>query len=238
VRRAARGRRRVGAASGRGVAFAGTLVIHAAVGGALLRFPSESRRTPPPVYRVELVAAPRAQPEARRAPEVVERPPEQPAPAVPVAPRPQPRRPAATPTPAPPTPSTTPREPSPRTTPQAEPLPGVTPSTGSDPATVKVEGQEFPYPEYLRNIVAQVYRRWERPSGNVSLKAEVFFLVHRDGTISNLRFVSRSGSFAFDLEAQGAIEAAATSGGFGALPDGFADDVLPVSFFFDPQKVR
>jgi outer membrane biosynthesis protein TonB len=86
--------------------------------------------------------------------------------------------------------------------------------------------------------VAQVYRRWERPSGNVSLKAEVFFLVHRDGTISNLRFVSRSGSFAFDLEAQGAIEAAATSGGFGSLPDGFTEDVLPVSFFFDPQKVR
>jgi outer membrane biosynthesis protein TonB len=114
----------------------------------------------------------------------------------------------------------------------------VTPSTGSDPATVEVEGLEFPYPEYLRNIVAQVYRRWERPGGNVSLKAEVFFLVHRDGSISNLRFVSRSGSFAFDLEAEGAVESAATAGAFGPLPEGFADDVLPVSFFFDPQKVR
>jgi protein TonB len=217
------------------VAFAGTLVIHVAVGGALLRVPTEGR-TAPPVYRVELVAAPRAQPEARRAPEVVERPPEQPAPAVPIAPKPQPR--PAVPTPVPPAPTTTPREPSPRTTPAAEPLPGVTPSTGSDPATVTVEGLAFPYPEYLRNIVAQVYRRWERPGGNVPLKAEVFFLVHRDGSISNLRFVTRSGSFAFDLEAQGAVEAAAGAGAFGPLPEGFTDDVLPVSFFFDPQKVR
>jgi outer membrane biosynthesis protein TonB len=211
-------------------------VIHAAVGGFLLRFPSEARRVAPPVYRVQLVAAPRPEPEARRAPAVVDRPAEQPGPAVPIAPRPAARRPAPTPSPTPPTPTTTQREPSPRTTPQAEPLPGVTPSTGADPATVEVEGLEFPYPEYLRNIVAQVYRRWERPTGHVVLKAEVFFLVHRDGSISNLRFVARSGSFAFDLEAQGAIEAAA--GAFGPLPEGFADDVLPVSFFFDPQKVR
>jgi protein TonB len=99
-----------------------------------------------------------------------------------------------------------------------------------------VEGEAFPYPEYLRNIVAQVYRRWQRPSGNQPLRAEVFFLVHRDGSISNLRFVNRSGSFSFDLEAQGAIEAAATS--FGPLPEGFANDVLPVSFFFDPRRNR
>jgi outer membrane biosynthesis protein TonB len=222
------------AANGRGVAFAGTLVIHVAVGAFLLRFPADAGRAAPPVYRVQLVAAPRAEPETRRAPEVVERPAERPAPAVPVTPRPARPDPRSTPTP----PTPTPREPSPRTTPAAEPLPDVTPSTGSDPATVEVEGLEFPYPEYLRNIVAQVYRRWERPTGNVVLKAEVFFLVHRDGTISNLRFVTRSGSFAFDLEAEGAIEAAATAGGFGPLPDGFADDVLPVSFFFDPQKVR
>ena len=104
--------------------------------------------------------------------------------------------------------------------------------------TVKVEGQEFPYPEYLHNIVSQVYRQWQQPSGNQALRAEVFFLVHRDGSISNLRFVTRSGSFAFDVEAQGAIEAAASNGSFGPLPKGYPDDVLPVSFFFDPQRMR
>jgi len=62
------------------------------------------------------------------------------------------------------------------------------------------------------------------------------FLIRRDGTISGFRFVQRSGSFAFDLEAQGAVESAASR--FGPLPDGFRDDVLPVMFSFDPRLIR
>jgi outer membrane biosynthesis protein TonB len=62
------------------------------------------------------------------------------------------------------------------------------------------------------------------------------FLIHRDGTISNLRFVKRSGVYAFDLEAQGAIEAGAHA--FGPLPAGFSDDVLPVIFSFDPSLIH
>jgi protein TonB len=114
----------------------------------------------------------------------------------------------------------------------------VEPSTGSDPATVKTSGVDFPYPEYLRNLVAQVYRRWRRPSGQASLRAEVLFFVHRDGSITNFQFVKRSGNFGFDLEAQGAIEAASNAGAFGPLPDGYPSDVLPVSFFFDPSSMR
>jgi outer membrane biosynthesis protein TonB len=64
------------------------------------------------------------------------------------------------------------------------------------------------------------------------------FFIHRDGSVTNFRFVQRSGNFGFDLEAQGAIEAAANAGAFGPLPDGFSEDVLPVSFFFDPAKTR
>jgi hypothetical protein len=64
------------------------------------------------------------------------------------------------------------------------------------------------------------------------------FLIHRDGTISNLNFRVRSGLFAFDAEAQGAIESAAQAGAFGALPRGFPDDVLPVIFSFDPRLIR
>ena len=62
--------------------------------------------------------------------------------------------------------------------------------------------------------------------------------MHRDGSISNFQFVKRSGNFGFDLEAQGAIEAAANAGAFGPLPEGYPSDVLPVSFFFDPSSVR
>ncbi|MBE0592931.1 MAG: TonB C-terminal domain-containing protein, partial [Gemmatimonadales bacterium] len=130
------------------------------------------------------------------------------------------------------------KEPAPRTNPPEGPAPNVEPSTGTDPATVKTSGVEFPYPEYLRNIVAQVYRRWQRPGGNASLRAEVLFFIHRDGTISNFQFVKRSGNFGFDLEAQGAIEAAANSAAFGPLPQGYPSDLLPVSFFFDPTSVR
>ena len=150
----------------------------------------------------------------------------------------QTRRTTVAKTPPPPEKTPAEREPAPRTTPKEEPLPDEKPSTGSDPATVKVEGEAFPYPEYLRNIVAQVYRRWQRPSGNAALRAEVLFLIHRDGSVSNLQFVTRSGSFTFDLEAQGAVEAAASTGAFGPLPDGYGNDVLPVSFFFDPQRSR
>ena len=82
------------------------------------------------------------------------------------------------------------------------------------------------------------YRRWQRPTENVSLKAEVLFFVHRDGTVTDIQFVKRSGNFAFDLEAQGAIEAAANNGAFGRLPEGFEADLLPVSFFFNPESIR
>jgi protein TonB len=235
MRHAARARKRLETAhGGRGWAFAGTVAIHVALVSVLVGVPDNGPRRVPPVYRVELVAAPQPRPEARRAPDVVQRPAE---PTVPTA-KPA-RRSSVSETPPPPErkPDIE-REPAPRSTPNVEPLPGEKPSTGSDPATVKVEGQEFPYPEYLRNIVAQVYRRWQRPSGNAALRAEVFFLVHRDGSISNLRFVQRSGNFSFDLEAQGAIEAAANVGAFGSLPEGFPDDVLPVSFFFDPQRMQ
>ncbi len=218
---------------GRGLATTGTVALHAVVAVVLFAAPA-TVQTVPPVYRVELVAAPRPQPQARRAPEAVQRPAQRP----PAAPRPA-RRTTVADAPPPPTPEpAVEREPAPRTTPDVEPLPDETPSTGSDPATVKTAGQAFPYPEYLNNVVAQIYRRWQRPGGNVALRAEVFFLIHRDGSVSSLRFVTRSGSFGFDLEAQGAIEAAGNAGAFGSLPDGYANDVLPVNFFFDPQKTR
>ena len=109
---------------------------------------------------------------------------------------------------------------------------------GSDVATIRTEGVEFPFPGYLHNLVAQVYRQWRPPPSNAVLEAEVFFLVLRDGTVTGLRFIRRSGSFAFDLEAQGSIEAAARSGAFGSLPTGYGPDLLPVSFYFNPRSAR
>jgi periplasmic protein TonB len=106
---------------------------------------------------------------------------------------------------------------------------------GTDVANIRTEGIDFPFPGYLENIVRQIALRFRPPRGS-PLKAEVIFLIRRDGTISGFRFLQRSGSFTFDLEAQGAVESAATV--FGPLPSGFRDDVLPVMFSFDPRLIR
>jgi outer membrane biosynthesis protein TonB len=220
-----------------GLGFAATIVVHAAAASILFARP-RTLTIVPPVYRVELVAAPRPEPQARPAPEVVERPAERAPP--PVVRREPPRRRTSVAREAPPREAQpqVEREPAPRTTPVEEPLPGVTPSTGTDVATVKVSGIEFRYPEYLRNIVAEVYRRWQRPIGGEALQAEVLFFIHRDGSISNLQFTRRSGNFSFDLEAEGAIEAAGNSRAFGPLPEGYEADILPVNFFFNPRTLR
>lgn len=105
-------------------------------------------------------------------------------------------------------------------------------------ANVKVAGLKFPYPGYLANVVRVVAQRFHPPNRAAALSADVAFLIHRDGSVSEVRVVRKSGNFAFDLEAQGAVEAAGERRAFGPLPDGFRDDVLPVTFSFDPRVLR
>lgn len=235
MRRSLRAMRQKERQRGTAVAAVGTAALHAVVVFVLFGSTGIVRKPPPPVMSVNLVAAPAPTPEQKKAPEAVQR---QAAPEEAPPPKATPKRRTSQAKEAPPPPPNPQekREPAPRTTPKVTPAPGEKPSTGSDVATVKTSGVEFQYPEYLRNLVSQIYRRWQRPSGNVALRAEVFFLVHRDGSISDLQFVQRSGNFAFDLEAEGAIEAAGNAGAFGPLPDGYQNDVLPVSFFFNPQS--
>lgn len=112
---------------------------------------------------------------------------------------------------------------------------GAVGGTGTDVATVRTEGIQFPFPGYLQNIVRQIALNF-RPRNPGALTAEVLFFIHRDGSVSGFRFVQRSGNFAFDVEAEGAVEAA--TGAFGPLPKGFGDDILPVTFRFDPARLR
>jgi len=112
---------------------------------------------------------------------------------------------------------------------------GTVGGTGTDVATVRIEGIEFPFPGYLQNIVRQIALDF-RPRNPGALRAEVFFLIRRDGSVTGFRFVQRSGNYAFDLEAEAAVEAAAAR--FGPLPSAFGDDILPVSFSFDPSRLR
>lgn len=210
----------------------GTILVHAAAAAFLFSQVRTSTATPP-VYAVNLVAAPAPTERKRIAREAVPTPPqEKPAPVKP-KPTPPPKAPAK-PEPKPP-PTTEPdREPPPPTAAPVAPAEGETPSTGTDAATIKTPGLEFPFPEYLRNIVNQVYQRWDRDDARRNSFAEISFLIRRDGSVHDIRFVTRSGSFAFDLGAQGAVEAAGNSFAFGPLPDGWDADVLPVSFYFKP----
>jgi len=207
--------------------LAGTILVHGVAIVTLFIAASSAPRSSPPTYAVSLVAAPI--PTGTRQP-AVEAPPA-PAPAPPKAVQktaPAPAQPAAK-TPAKPTAA-------PKTASPVTPLPGETPGTGSDIANVRLEGKEFPYPEYLRNLVSQIYRRWARPVGNAALQAEVSFVILRDGTVKDIKVIARSRSFAFDLEAQGAVEEAANAKAFGPLPAGYAADYLQIGFLFTPRK--
>lgn len=250
----------LGAAPGR-TSLRGGLIGSAVVHGAALVMLWVIRSAPPPalppVYRVELVGAPAAaQPASVAAPvtdATVETPPATSAPPAPVAaPVPAARTvpvkkankpPAkAPPKAAPKAPAKPSASGNAKAPPVAAPPGPVAASTGggagTDVATIRTEGIAFPFPGYLQNIVRQVAVRFRPRNPAAPLKADVAFLIHRDGSVSNVRFVTRSGSYAFDLEAQGAIEAAASSKAFGPLPTGFPDDVLPVTFAFDPRVVR
>jgi periplasmic protein TonB len=219
---------------GRAAGMVGTILVHAAAVSFLFTTVQPSKASPPS-YAVELVAAP-APTQKRLAREALPTPPpvEKPAPVKPTPPKPA--KMPAPPKPKPPPPSEESKEPPPKTAAEATPAPGETPSTGSDVATIKTPGLAFPYPEYLRNIVTQIYQRWDRGSAKQRSFAEISFLILRDGSVRDIHFVTRSGSFAFDLNAQGAVEAAGNSRAFGALPEGWDADVLPVSFYFKPTQ--
>jgi periplasmic protein TonB len=219
---------------GRAAGMVGTILVHAAAVSFLFTTVQPSKASPPS-YAVELVAAP-APTQKRLAREALPTPPpvEKPAPVKPTPPKPA--KVPAPPKPKPPPPSEESKEPPPKTAAEATPAPGETPSTGSDVATIKTPGLAFPYPEYLRNIVTQIYQRWDRGSAKQRSFAEISFLILRDGSVRDIHFVTRSGSFAFDLNAQGAVEAAGNSRAFGPLPEGWDADVLPVSFYFKPTQ--
>jgi protein TonB len=236
--------------------FTLSALLHAAV--ATLLFNTLKERKPvalPPMYRVNIVAAPpgeRAIGEVKTAQAKATTPVTQPtATQSTVKEMPTPKAKRAPKTPARATPTEGKVAPSPKpsapTESNVKPKPkteapkaggGPTGGKGTDVATVRSDGIEFPFPGYLNNIVRQIAINFKPRNPAARLKAEVRFLIHRDGSVSDLTFIRRSGNFSFDLEAQGAVEAASTAHAFGPLPNGFPDDVLPVVFSFDPEFLK
>lgn len=216
---------------GLGAGLVGSLAAHLLVAGLIILISREPASLGT-VYAVRLIAAPAESPDVQHAaPEAIPRPPEHTAPiktptkaakTVPIPPKTVPR-----PKTEAPTQSTASTE---------KPNPGETPSTGNAVANVETPGQEFPYPQYLERIVNEIYRRWQRPAGSPALKAQIQFTILRDGTVTQIRVLSRSRSYSFDLGAQGAVEAAGNSHAFGPLPEGFPNDALQIALWFLPRE--
>ena len=108
-------------------------------------------------------------------------------------------------------------------------------TVGGSGINVRLEGEEFPFPGYLENIILQISRffRW---NGSPDLRAEAYFVINRDGTVSDIQVTRSSGNWQFDLTVRGAIEAAGQRRAFGRLPAGFEGDRLPISFYFQPPR--
>jgi protein TonB len=193
------------------------------------------------MYRVQLFAAPPGAP----APGVVQPAPETPVPTTPPAP-------TKTTVPRPKVPTTKPKAPAPQrvataTAPPKEvepkkqpPAPtaggGETGGKGADVTNMDTNGLEFPYPYYTTRVVSAILQRFGR--ANTRFVAEVRFVIQRDGTVdpSSIKIVTSSGNYTFDTQALGAVEAASRDKGFGELPPGFREDILPVTFRFFPSK--
>jgi len=226
-----------------GALFVSALLHASIIAAAVFARPAPPKALPP-VYKVNLVAAP---PGPRAIGEVTP----QPAPAPPPTPAPPPPRAQTNPRdmPAPAKPKPTPRKAAAPATPtvatkappKKEPPKkaggGPTGGAGTDVANIKTEGVEFTDQAYLNNIVRQIAVRFN-PRNPGALRAEVFFIVRRDGSIGEFRFLTKSGVYAFDLEAQGAVESAGSAKVFGTLPPSYLNDFLPVIFSFDPSLIR
>jgi protein TonB len=218
-------------------------LLHVAAITTLVVITSRVAAPLPPVYRVDIVAAP---PGPRQEGVVV---PEKTLTPLPSTPAPLPARPQPLPTPpvapvknVPPVPPPPRATPSPKAVTPTKPTPapkaggGPKGGAGTDVANVHTVGVDFPFPDYLTNIVRQIALNFTPLDRTSGLSADISFIIHRDGTVDSFRYVKRSGDYGFDLEAQGAFQAAAKS--FGPLPQGFHDDALPIVFSFDPQLIK
>lgn len=219
----------------------GSLAVHVAV-VVLAVWNATTGREPVEFisYQIELVSPPPAaqapEPAPAREELVVERP-------DPTPPEPEEEKPVVEeekPKPKPPETKPTPRQEPPKETADQRapavadvPPPVEKPKESGEGINVRLEGVRRDYPAYYNNIITQIQRcfRW-RDAG--SWETTVYFVIERDGSVSDLDFVKRSGNNAFDFEAMGAVDCAG-KGRFGALPEELPFDVLPVQFNFRPQ---
>jgi periplasmic protein TonB len=202
--------------------------------------PPQEQGEPSPEPAQPVVPEEESEPEPEQEPEPEPAPPPPPPPPAPAPPQRQPA-----PAPPPPPPPAAPR-PQPAAPPQqAAAQPRPTPSTGArpDPSSaggedinLQLRGVQCPTPDYCSNIIRQINRYFRSPGSGAAGEADVFFLINRDGSISDLRLVSSTGGAGFRLAVLEAVEQAGMNKAFGPLPQPYRADQLPVSFYFRPAR--
>lgn len=122
--------------------------------------------------------------------------------------------------------------------PEPEPVAGNAPdpkSAGGDNIDIdQIGDREFPFPDYLDNIIRQVKRHFRGWSGDGTPSAQIAFYINRDGSVGGLTLVEKSPDFRFNLQTMAAVELAGRNNAFGELPEGWASDRLWVRFRFIP----
>lgn len=235
------------------VALVGSFVLHGALVAGFWFYELGSPSPLPPLkaYRVEIVStppielgpqrpaestpprvtAPTPEPEVSK-PEPVKPEPPKPVSAQPETKAPPKAEPKPEPKETPSAPAAPVRDPAPKPT---GPNPAPNARVGGEGMNVQIDGEAFPFPEYLENILVQIsrYFRWTGASG---LRAEIYFVILPDGSVEDIRILQGSGDIDFNLEAVAAIEQAGRRRAFGPLPDAFGCDRLPVSFYFQPAR--
>ena len=104
----------------------------------------------------------------------------------------------------------------------------ATPGVGTAGVT-GLEGGDFPYTIYVNQMVSKIGSNWLRPQAGGEPLAEVYFVINRDGTISDAKVSTASGNSAFD---RAALRAVLSSSPLPPLPFGYRGTWLGVRLTF------
>jgi hypothetical protein len=129
--------------------------------------------------------------------------------------------------------------------PESEPVDDPEPARSPDPdpevetpgedLNVRMAGLRRDYPEYYNNIIRRM-RGCFRWRGQEDLRATIYFVIARDGTVSGVDVLESSRNVPFDIEAMGAAECAGAQGRLGPLPETLPVDRMPIMFIFEPRR--
>lgn len=91
-------------------------------------------------------------------------------------------------------------------------------------------GESVNFGPYMAKLKSRIRRNWIAPVAKNARGTILEFLVFRDGSVSGLRVVRSSGSFALD---QSALDTVSQTSPFDPLPDAYQKDFIKINFTFD-----